>query len=387
MGKLFSHHNEEKGPMNLTETFCPNIDCPARGRCKAGNISVHSQAEQRCYCNVCHKSFSVKKGTIFYRLKTEPVEVMLIITLLAYGCPIQAIVAAFGFDERTVKKWWQRAGAHCQQVHQHLVKNSQLDLGQVQADELKVKMQGGNLWLAMAMMVSTRLWLGGVISRRRDKGLIQALADNVRAMALCRPILIAVDGLPSYVKAFQRAFRSKLPRHGQPGRAKWRAWSELTMVQVVKHYTMGQLLINRRIVQGCADQITQLIQTSQGQGGINTAYIERLNATFRQRLNILARRTRTLVRQPETLQAGMYVVGCIYNFCTYHKSLRLPYFLSEHSQRWLQRTPAIAAGLTDHRWSIEQLFRFKVPPNPWTPPKRRGRPSNETLRLVQQWSL
>lgn len=372
--------------MNLTATFCPNIDCPARGRCQAGNIRVHSQAEQRCYCNVCDKSFSVKKGTIFYRLKTDPVQVMLVITLLAYGCPIQAIVAAFRFDERTVKKWWQRAGEHCQQVHQHLVENSQLDLGQVQADELKVKMQGGNLWLAMAMMVSTRLWLGGVISRRRDKGLIQALADKVRTMALCRPILIAVDGLPSYIKAFQRAFRSKLPRHGQPGRAKWRAWSELTMVQVVKQRTAGQLLVNRRIVQGCADQIAALIQASQGQGGINTAYIERLNATFRQRLNILARRTRTLVRQPESLQAGMYVVGCVYNFCTYHKSLRLSYFLSEHSQRWLQRTPAIAAGLTDHRWSIEELFRFKVPPDPWIPPKRRGRPSYHTLRLIQQWS-
>ena len=372
--------------MNLQEIFCPNPDCPAKGRCEAGNISIHSQVEQRCYCQVCDTTFSVKKGTIFYRLKTDPLQVMLVISLLAYGCPIQAIVAAFGFDERTVKKWWQRAGEHCQQVHQHLVEKGQLDLGQVQADELKVKMQGGNLWLAMAMMVSTRLWLGGVVSRRRDKVLIQALADKVRAMALCRSILIAVDGLPSYVKAFQHAFRSKLPRYGQAGRCKWRAWSELTMVQVVKQRTAGQLLVNRRIVQGCADQIAALIQASQGQGGINTAYIERLNATFRQRLNILARRTRTLVRQPETLQVGMYVVGCVYNFCTYHKSLRLPYFLSAHTHRWLHRTPAIAAGLTDHRWSIEELFRFKVPPDPWTPPKRRGRPSYHTLCLIQQWS-
>jgi hypothetical protein len=67
----------------------------------AGNISSHSQAEQRCYCNVYETTFSVKKGTIFYRLKTDPVRVMLVLTLLAYGCPVQAIVAAFGFDERT----------------------------------------------------------------------------------------------------------------------------------------------------------------------------------------------------------------------------------------------------------------------------------------------
>jgi transposase-like protein len=334
---------------------------------------------------VCDTTFSVKKGTIFYRLKTDSVQVMLVITLLAYGCPLQAIVAAFGFDERTVKKWWQRAGAHCQQVHEHKVEHSQLDLQQVQADEIKAKIQGGSLWIAMAMMVSTRLWLGGVISPRRDKILIQSLADKVRAIALCRPLLVAVDGLPSYVKAFQRAFRSKLPRHGQLGRCQWRAWSELTIVQVVKSRTPGQFKVTRRIVQGCAEQIGQLIHSSQGHGGINTAFIERLNATFRQRLNVLARRTRTLARQPDTLLAGMYVVGCLYNFCTYHKSLRVSFLLSQRSQRWLQRTPAIAAGLTDHRWTIEELFHFKVPPPRWTPPKRRGRLSRHTLQLIEQW--
>jgi transposase-like protein len=271
-------------------------------------------------------------------------------------------------------------------VHEHLVEHSQLDLGQVQADEIKAKVQGGSIWMAMAMMVSTRLWLGGVISPRRDKALIQQLADKVRGLAVCRPILIAVDGLPSYVTAFKQAFRSKLPRYGQQGRARLRAWSELQLVQVVKQRSQGSGSISRRIVQGTAEQIARLIQTSQGHGGINTAYIERLNATFRQRLNCLARRTRTLARQPETLQAGMYVVGCVYNFCTYHQSLRTPYWLTERSRRWLQRTPAIAAGLTDHRWRIEELFWFKVPPAPWTPPKRRGRPSKELLRLIERWA-
>ena len=370
--------------MNLAEIFCPNPDCPARGRRNEGNITAHSQVEQRCYCQVCDKSFSITKGTIFYRLKTDPVQVMLVIALLTHRCPLQAIVAVFGYDERTVKNWWQRAGAHCQAVHEHLVENSQLDLGQVQADEIKAKVQGGSIWMAMALMVSTRLWLGGVISRRRDKALIQQLADKVRGLALCRPLLVAVDGLPSYVTAFKQAFRSKLPRYGQRGRAKLRVWSELHLVQVVKQRSQGSWSVSRRIVQGSAQQIARLIQSSQGHGGINTAYIERLNGTFRQRLNNLARQTRTLARQPETLQVGMYVVGCVYNFCTYHHSLRVPYFLTERSQRWLQRTPAIAAGLTDHRWRIEELFWFRVPPVPWTPPKRRGRPSKEMIRLIER---
>jgi transposase-like protein len=371
--------------MNPERVFCPNIDCAARGRRGAGNISIHSQQEKRYACEVCQKTFAATKGTIFYRLKTDSMVVMLVITLLAYGCPIQAIVAAYGFDERTVKNWWQRAGAHCHKVHECIVGQSQLDLGQVQADEIKVKVQGGTVWMALAVMVSTRLWLGGAISAHRDTALIQQLADQVRRVALCRPLVVAVDGLASYVTAFRRAFRTKLPRQGQTGRARLRPWPELAIVQVVKQRVAGQLQVERRIVQGCAEVISGLIQATQGHGGINTAYIERLNATFRQRLTALVRRTRALARQPETLHTGMYVLGCIYNFCTYHQSLRVPYSLSQHSRRWLQRTPAIAAGLTDHRWSIAELFHFQVPPPPWTPPRRRGRPAKETLRLIERW--
>ncbi|MCZ7568383.1 MAG: hypothetical protein M5U01_07330 [Ardenticatenaceae bacterium] len=131
--------------------------------------------------------------------------------------------------------------------------------------------------------------------------------------------------------------------------------------------------------------IRRLIQASQGAGGINTAFIERLNATFRQRLASLTRRTRTLARKAETLVSGMYVVGCLYNFCDCHKSLRLRLSVGRFGHRWVQRTPAIAAGLTDHIWTMAELFAFKVPPPRWEPPKQRGRRSQETLQLIEQW--
>jgi transposase-like protein len=372
-------------PMNPESVFCPNLECVARGQRGRGNITIHSQKEKRYECQVCHRTFSATTGSIFYHLRTDSVTVMLVITLLAHGCPLQAIVAAFGFDERTVKDWWRRAGEHCQAVHEHVVGQSALDLEQVQADEIKVKTQRGTLWLAMAMMVSTRLWLGGVVSQHRDLNLIRALVAQVRAVALCRPLLVAVDGLASYVTAFEQAFRSPVPRLGQVGRRKLRAWSELALVQVVKQRRKGPLSIERRIVQGTAAMVTRLVELSQGRGGINTAYIERLNATFRQRLASLARRTRALVRQPQTLHLGMYVIGCVYNFCTYHDSLRQPFYLAPRRQRWLRRTPAIAAGLTDHCWTVEELFNFRVPPPPWTPPQRRGRRSKETLALMKRW--
>jgi transposase-like protein len=96
--------------MNPKDIFCPNIDCPARGQIGKGNIRIHSQREKRYVCHECDKTFTTTKGTIFYRLRTDPIIVMQVITLLAYGSPIQAIVHGFGLDERTVKDWWQRAG-------------------------------------------------------------------------------------------------------------------------------------------------------------------------------------------------------------------------------------------------------------------------------------
>jgi transposase-like protein len=372
--------------MNPQELFCPNIDCPARGQIGKGNIGIHYAKKKRCICHVCGKTFTTSKGTLFYRLRTSAVTVMLVITLLAYGCPIQAIVKAFGFDERTVRDWWRRSGAHCRAVHAYKVEQSQIDLQQAQADEIKAKRQEGHFWMALAMMVPTRLWLGGVVSEKRDLALIQALSDKIKAIALCRPLVLAVDGLASYVTAFQTSFRAALPhRKGERGRPKLVPWPHITIVQVVKQRVAGQLTITRRIVQGSQRMVASLIQQSQGQGGINTAFIERLNATFRQRLNSLARRTRTLVRKAETLEAGMYTVGCFYNFCDAHHSLRLKLSVGRHGYRWVQRTPAIAAGLADHIWTPRELFDFKVPLPRWEPPKRRGRPSQETVQLVQRW--
>jgi len=373
--------------MNPQALFCPNMDCPARGQVGKGNIHTHSLKDKRCICEVCGQTFTTTTGTIFYRLRSDPQLVMWVIVLLAYGCPVQAIVKAFGLDERTVCDWHSRAGKHCQQVHDHLVENSQHDLQQVQADEIKVKTQKGTIWMALAIWVPTRLWLGGVISPKRDLDLIQALADKVQSMALCRPLLLAVDGLASYVNAFRNAFRSKFPRSaGELGRCKLVAWQDIAIVQVVKQRVEGLLNIERRIVQGAEGMVERLIQTTQGKGIINTAFIERLNATFRQRIHSLTRRTRTLAQRAETLVAGMYLVGCFYNFCDFHHSLRLKLSVGSFGYRWVQRTPAIAAKLTDHQWTSAELFNFKVPPSRWEIPKQRGRPSTAILQVAQQWA-
>ncbi len=374
--------------MNSANLFCPNLDCPARGKVGKGNIGVHHRKKKRYICHVFKETFTVSRGTLFYRLRTDPTIVLLVIALLVYGCPVQAIVKAFGFDERTVRNWWQRAGKHCQAFHERLVEDNQLDLGQVQADEIKAKTQHGPIWVAMAMMVSTRLWLGGAVSAYRDTALLQRMARQVRAIALCRPLLIAVDGLNLYPTVFRDAFRTGIPRlKGQIGRMTLVEWPNIAIVQVIKFKQAGTWNIQRHIVQGTRTMVEQLLQTTQDGGMINTAYIERLNATFRQRLACLFRRTRHLARQSDTLQTGMYILGCVYNFCDYHQSLRLQLSVGRHGFRWVQRTPALAAGLADHCWTLEELVSYKIPPRPWIKKQGRGRMPNLLKKRMQRYGF
>jgi transposase-like protein len=375
--------------MNPQPLFCPNATCPARGVPNRGHIRCHSQKEQRYRCTVCRKTFRLTQGTLYHGLRTAEQTVTLVVTLLAHGCPLQAVVHAFGLDERTVRAWWQRAGAHCEALHAQQVLSRPLDLGHIQADEIRVKTQGGRVWMALLLMVSTRLWLGGVLSPQRDLALVRALLAPLRTLARCRPLLVCVDGLASYVRAVQETFVAKLPRYGRSGRSVQVPWPDIVIGQVVKQRTAQGLTIVRRIVQGTSEQAQALLAASKGGSQINTAYIERLNATLRQRLAPLARRSRSLVRRVEPLQAGMWVVGCLYNFCTPHRSLRRKLLISRRrnreSYRWVERTPAMAAGLTDHIWTPAALFAWRRVPPRWTPPKKQGRPSNETRRIVQQW--
>jgi transposase-like protein len=99
--------------MNLQETFCPNLACSARGQIGQGNLRVHSPKEQRYRCMTCGKTFSETSGTALSGIKKPHPDFGRVVTLLGHGCPVQAIVAAFELDERTVADWQRRAGEHC----------------------------------------------------------------------------------------------------------------------------------------------------------------------------------------------------------------------------------------------------------------------------------
>jgi len=94
---------------------------------RQGNIRVHDRKRQRYRCTICKQTFSARRGTMFEGLRTSEEVIVIVVTLLAFGCPVQAIVQAYGLDERTVASWRDRAGSQCQRVHQGIVEQGQLD--------------------------------------------------------------------------------------------------------------------------------------------------------------------------------------------------------------------------------------------------------------------
>ena len=360
--------------MDPQPTFCPNLDCPARGQIGEGNIIGHGRKRPRSKCTVCGATFSPRHGTPLYRRRTPEALMTQVITLVAHGCPPAAIEAAFGLQPRTVREWVRASGQHSQAIQATLVEQPH-DLQHVQADEIRVKTQAGVLWMAMAVVVSTRLWLGGTVSKQRDFSLILRLAQMVGRCARRGMLLVSSDGLASYPTAFARVFRTP-ERTGQRGAPRLVVWPELTVVQLVKagRGTVGMV---SRLVRGTGTGVVRGLQATAGSQVVSTAYIERLNGTFRARLACLARRTRSLARQQATLEHGMYLVGVVYNFCTVHQSLT--------QTDGSKRTPAMAAGLSDHCWSVQELLHYRVPPSGWQPPKRRGRRSKRLQALIDRW--
>ena len=330
----------ERSALNPELMTCPHC-------CETERIGIHSHQERRYICHACQKTFAETKGTPLYRLKYPIWVVILVLTLLAHGCPQQAIVVGFSIDERTLADWLSKAGKLGERIQDQVVCNGQIELGQVQADELYVKMQGGRVWMATALSVFSRLFLWGEVSPRRDRGLIRRLVGKVRAAAdKVQPVLFAVDGLAAYPKAVLKTFFTK-QYTGKPGRPRHLVWPDLNIVQVVKQRKGKRLnTVSRRVYYGCRTRVEDLIAMSQtALGLINTAYIERLNATFRARMPSLVRRTRNLARTTARLKAEMFWTGVVYNFCTEHTSLG--------------SSPAMAADLTDHLWSVEELLFFR----------------------------
>lgn len=265
-------------------------------------MGIHSHQARRYSCPACQRTFAETTGTLWDGLTPPVWRVVTGWTVLADGCPVQA-------------------------------------------DELYVKTQRGRVWMATALSVCSRLFMWGAVAAQREMGLMAQVIQRVRAAAQRgQPIWFAVDGLAASPQAILKVFREAV-HLGRRGRPRLVVWADWHIVQVVKHHRRKRLTdIRRRRVPGCWQRAHAIRPATQVRlGVVNTAYVERRNATLRAWVPALVRRTRTPARQVAHLDAALFWTGCVDNFC--------------HVHRRLQGTPALAADLTDHVWSVEELRR------------------------------
>ncbi len=364
--------------MNASTQFCPNEACQARGQVGQGNIVVHGRKRPRYTGKTCGRTFSARVGTSFAGLR-KPIELIVIVgTLLAYGCPLQAIVHAFGLDERTVADWRDRAGRHCEKLHLALIEQGKLDLLHVQADEIRIKARGTIAWRGLAMMVSRRLWVAGVVSQTRDTGLADHFLQQVPrcSQKLCE-LLICTEGWSAYPNSIQRAFREKVKRTAGRGRCALEVWPSLHIGTIIKG-TLNKRLkeVVRHMTRGSLEQAQKLLEASKGATMLNTSFIERLNGTMRERLAAVTRKCRHASSKLPAFHTGMSLIGCTYNLCWADHELSKSIGKGGFG---MPGTPAMASGLTDHLWSVFELLSYKVAPPPLPIPKQRGRPGTKPL--------
>ena len=155
---------------------------------------------------------------------------------------------------------------------------------------------------------------------------------------------------------------------GPKPQPRWAPLPELLYAQVVKSYRRRRLVgMKPRVVFGTLERIEQVLAACGHK--INTAFVERLNLDIRQRVAAVGRRVNTLCRGEEGLLDQMVLFQTYHNFVVPHASLRQPLPVAEATNGGAAKvgrpcTPAMAAGLTDHVWSLKEVLCYRVPPGP-----------------------
>jgi hypothetical protein len=222
----------------------------------------------------------------------------------------------------------------------------------------------GDYWIWTAISLPSRLRITSYLSQERSEEAATRFIQQIRAKSDGRAPFFTSDKLPAYVAALVANYSTIAAPPAKRGRGRPRQQPkrlidpELRYAQVDKRRQGGRVVeVHRRIFFGTAGDIEIIVKASGCGSKVNTAYVERNNLTMRQNVGRLVRKTLSFSKSEHYLQRHIALEDAVYNFVKPHRSLRRPLRKGKDRRRkWEQRTPAMAAGLTDHIWSIEELL-------------------------------
>ncbi len=379
--------------VDTSRHFCPHSDCDYRGWVGWGNIRANGHPSggpwRQLYCTSCGGYALETHGTLFHGKRVTPDLLVWAVGALAEGLGLRAVARVFEVDPNTVLQWLVEAAEQLQAFSQYVLHDVRVT--QVQLDELFALLSAVKTGEVSEQEALTRLsrsphWVWAAIDPVTKLLLTVAVGDRTLAMAQrvvhqvvqvlapgCIPLFLT-DGFREYTTALLTHFGQwvHLPRRQAAGPApkpRWMPLPQLRYAQVIKTVRRRHLVrVSHRVVFGTLGAIQQVLAAHGWQ--INTAFIERVNLTIRQHVAAVGRRVTTLCKHEAGLRQQLAVYHVYYNFCLPHTSLRQPLSHPEptngsgSAKQWRPQTPAMAAGLTDHVWTLREVLMFRVPPWP-----------------------
>jgi IS1 family transposase len=373
--------------------FCPNPDCQYRGWAGWGNIRANGHPNggrwRQLLCIVCRGYFLETLGTIFHGKRVAPELMVRVIACLAEGLGIRGTARVFEVDPNTVLQWLVEAAEQLQAFSRHVlhdvrVRQVQLDElfallsavkdGEVSAAEAIERLERTPQWVWVAMDPESKLLLAIDVGDR-TLAMAQRLVHHVAQVLApdCAPLFLT-DGFREYLTALLTHFGSwvhpqRRPATGPLPKPRWMPLPGLLYAQVIKTMRRRRLVrVSHRVVFGTLEAVEQVLATCGWQ--IQTAFVERLNLDIRQRVAAVGRRVTTLCKGEDGVRQQLALYQTYHNFCLPHGSLRQPLPQPEptngtgSAKQWRPCTPAMAAGLTDHVWTLREMLMFRVPPWP-----------------------
>jgi IS1 family transposase len=379
--------------VDTSQHFCPHPTCAYRGWVGLGNLSANGHPSggpwRQCYCTACEGYFQETHGTPLHGKRVAPDLLVWAVGALAEGLGIRAVARVFEVDPNTVLAWLVEVAEHATAFSRYFLHD--VHVTQVQLDELFALLRAvktGEVSEAEAVERLSRSphWVWAAIDPVTKLLLTVAVGDRTLALAQhvvhqvvqvlapgCMPLFLT-DGFKEYTTALlthygQWVQPARQRAQGPAPKPRWMPLPQRLYAPVVKTVRRRRLVrVRHRVVFGTLAAIEQVLAAHGWQ--INTAFVERINLSIRQHVAAVGRRVTTLCKGEAGLREQLALYQIYYNFCLPHASLRHPLLQPEpthgrgSAKRWQPRTPAMAAGLTDHVWTLREVLLYRVPPWP-----------------------
>ena len=379
--------------VDTSHHFCPHAGCDYRGWVGLGNLRANGHPSggpwRQFYCTACEGYFLETHGTISHG-KRVPVELIVrVLACLAEGLGIRGTARVFEVDPNTVLQWLVEAAEQLQAFSAAFL--CDVHVRQLQLDELYAVLRGvkdGEISAEQAIkrLERSRHWVWTAIDP--ESKLLLAIEVGPRTLEMAQRVVHQVVGMlaPGCGPAwFSDGFKGYLPAilghcgvwhqparkraQGPMPKPRWMPRPGLLYAQVVKQYRRKRVVgVRHRVVFGTLETVKQVLAACGWK--INTSFIERLNLDIRQRVAAIGRRVNTLCQGEDGMQHQLALFHVYHNFVLPHASLRQPLLIPKPTKGtgsakvWRPRTPAMAAGLTDHVWTLREVLLYRVPPWP-----------------------